>query len=464
MNKYLFILGFAGMALFSACSTSDDLTAEEPHVTPPVEDPKEISLIAEARQDSEVPITLGVGQSRGLTRAPIGGEGDPASPVSFSTEPGKSLGVFCLATGYQSSYVDNPPIVNNWTDDDDTGVIVRMKNVAATVTGGEISFNDHDYYYPIGNWMKYNFYAYYPRQEETVTIDGDDKKTISFSNNQVLEKYYEIDGSQDIIWGMADPSQAEPVTSSATDAAPYCAKYVRLKKAESAPEDDYLPKLTFEHKLVQFRFFVKAADAAALAVIGPYNSETGKGMNMKVTDMFINNAIYRLSLVVANKNPVTPETPDKNGKLSMMSTLKTKKLGIKLHDKLNPDHDRFDQDGDGILEPEHQLAITKDAVDVSNVDENKIPTDAGYVGYIMLAPPTVSNDENFNYSLIVKLQYDAGSDTDTNSVAVSLIPPSDSEGFLAGKIYNIIVNVQSPERIFAKAVLNPWAPGGTYNY
>ena len=240
-----------------------------------------------------------------------------------------------------------------------------------------------------------------------------------------------------------------------------------------------MPKLTFEHKLVQFRFFVKAADAAALAVIGPYNSETGKGMNMKVTDMFINNAIYRLSLVVANKNPVTPETPDKNGKLSMMSTLKTKKLGIKLHDKLNPDHDRFDQDGDGILEPEHQLAITKDAVDVSNVDENKIPTDAGYVGYIMLAPPTVSNDENFNYSLIVKLQYDAGSDTDTNSVAVSLDPPvvpgtgTDPEtnperrDFEPGKIYNIIVNVQSPEKITAKAVLDEWVTyddGEGHNY
>jgi hypothetical protein len=423
------------MALFSACSTSDDLTAEEPHVTPPVEDPKETTLVVEARKDSEIPITLGVGQSRGMTRAPIGGGGDTASPVSFSTDTVKSLGVFCLATGYQSSYVDNPPIVNNWTDDDDTGVIVRMKNVAATVTGGDISFNDHYYYYPQGNWMKYNFYAYYPRQEETVTIDGDDKKTLSFSNNQVLEKYYEIDGSQDIIWGMADPEDAEAVASeTATDVDPYCAKYSRMKKAEGVSEDKYLPKLTFEHKLVQFRFFVKAANATALTDL------TSK--NMQVTDMFINNAIYRLALVVANKNP---ETLNKNGQLSMMSTIKTKKLGIKTN---SADTDRFP--GDAFP------ATASDWVDVVN------PASDTPVGYILLAPPTVSNDENFNYSLIVKLQYNDGSGTDTNSVAVSLIPPS--EGFLAGKIYNIIVNVQSPEKIFATAVISPWTVGGTCEY
>lgn len=443
MNKYLFILGFVGTVLFTACSTADDLVSEKPIETPPVEEPKETTLLVEARQNSEIPITLGVGQSRGITRSPIGGGGDPATPVSFSTEAGKYLGVFCLATGFQSSYEENPPIVNNWTDNDDTGVIVRMKNVAATVTDGNISFNDHLYYYPMSNWMKYNFYAYYPRQEETVTIDGDDKKTISFSNNQVLEKYYEIDGSQDIIWGMSDTAQAERVNPSATDAAPYCAKYVRLKAAEGASVDKYLPKLTFEHKLVQFRFFVKAADATALDVIGP------SGMKMKVTDMFINNAIYRLALVVANKNP---ETQEKNGQLSMMSTIKTKELGIK---KNAADVNRFDQDGDG--NTVNPLDIT-----VADVDVAEYPTDPGSVGYIMLAPPTVSNDENFKYSLIVKVQYNTTSGIDTNSVAVSLDPPSG--GFLAGKIYNIIVNVQSPEQISAKAVLSQWEPGGTLEY
>lgn len=71
MKKYLFILGIVGTALFTACSTADDLVAEKPIETPPVEEPKETAIIVEASQDSEEPITLGVGQSRGYTRTPL---------------------------------------------------------------------------------------------------------------------------------------------------------------------------------------------------------------------------------------------------------------------------------------------------------------------------------------------------------------------------------------------------------
>ena len=275
MRQYLFILGLVGTALFTACSTADDLAAEKPIETPS-EDPKETALIVEASQNSEVPITLGVGQSRGYTRAPIGGESDDPNYVSFDTEAGKYLGVFCLATDYQELYKDNPPIDINWTDDDDTGLIVRMKNVPATVAAGDgaVAFYNHartsgqNYYYPMGDWMKYNFYAYYPWQDEE-----EDDRTLVFKNNRVLEKYYDIDGSQDIIWGIADPESAEPVaSSSAKNAAPYSAKYIRMKKAEpEITEDKYIPKLKFEHKLVQFRFFVQAADAAT------------KGAGMKIT-------------------------------------------------------------------------------------------------------------------------------------------------------------------------------------
>ena len=443
MNKYLFILGLAGTALFSACSTSDDLTSEEPNGAPAVDKAKEAALILEARQDSEIPITLGTGERRGMTRAPL----DPGVGGVFSTEPGKYLGVFCLATGYQSSYASNPPIANNWTNDDATGLIVRMKNVPATVTAGNVAFTDHNYYYPIGNWMTYNFYAYYPRQDETVTIDGDNQTTISFSDNQVLEKYYEIDGSQDIIWGMSNPSDAVPVTSAATDAAPYCAKYSRLKKAEGAPEADYLPKLSFEHKLVQFRFFVKAAKIDPADDDDHVIRDNLTNMNLQVTDMYIDNAIYRLSLIVANKNP---ETQYKNGQLSMMGkSVLTKALRIK---EMGTDNNRFGAaypvDGNSDSHPDW----------VDKISDYSTP-----VGYIMLARPNVAyeKDANFKYSLIVKVQYDAGTGTDINSVAIRLDPPA--SGFEEGKIYNILVNVQSPEMISAKAVLQAWEPWDSNN-
>ena len=109
MKKYLFILGLVGTALFTACSTSDDLISEKPIETPPVEEPKETSLIVEASQNSEIPITLGVGQSRGLTRAPI----NPDASGNFETPGGKYLGVFCLATGTQAKESNIPTIIKN---------------------------------------------------------------------------------------------------------------------------------------------------------------------------------------------------------------------------------------------------------------------------------------------------------------------------------------------------------------
>ena len=130
MNKFIFILGLAVTALFSGC-TSDDLTmALSPE--------EESALIVEASQDSDVPITLGVGSSHGVTRKPIeSGVGD-----IFSTEEGKYLGVFCLATDYQTPYKTNHPIENNWSANDKTGLLVRLSNVPAKVE----EFSEDDLY------------------------------------------------------------------------------------------------------------------------------------------------------------------------------------------------------------------------------------------------------------------------------------------------------------------------------
>ena len=477
MNKYLFILGFVGTALFTACSTSDDLTAEETPVTP-VEEPKETTLVVEARQNSEIPITLGAGSGRAMTRAPFDNETDEFSTPYDSDDPSKNryIGVFCLATGYQPLYEANPPIENNWTNNDATGLIMRMKNVPAIVENSSVRFPNIPslstanpladvYYYPMGNWMKYNFYAYYPWQNEELN-----NKTLTFKNNRVLEKYYEINGSQDIIWGMANPSDATPLSSAATDAKPYSSKYFRLRKKEIEEAGtgdiaaDY-PKLKFEHKLVQFRFFVKAANSTVLSDL------TAK--HLQVTDMYIGNAINRLELVVADQSAVY------DGELFWFgNSVRLEEMRIKTN---GADTDRFDQvspfvddedDDDDDLNLDNPLDITVDAVDVTTEDP---------VGYIMLAPPSIpsfnatfSNNPsedpgaataNLVYQLYMKVKYDNGSGgTDTNMVASSLNPPqipdSDPEeyGFEAGKIYNIVVNVQSPEQISAKAILQAWKP------
>ena len=438
MNKYLYILGLAGVALFSGCSNSDDLLIEDSSA---VDKEKESVLIYEAGQNSEVPITLGAGQSRGYTRAVL----NPTDASgSFNTEPGKHLGVFCLATGYQYPYSDpeKHPIENNWASDD-TGLIVRMKNVAATVADGNVTFNDHDYYYPIGKWMEYNFYAYYPRQEETVTIDIDEETTetekrLYFTENQVLERYYHIDGSQDIIWGMTDPSNAK-YSDAPNYAKPFSAGYYLWKKdsiARKNPSDNianYAPQFSFEHKMVQFRFFVKAADA------------TVASKNIKVRDMNITNGINHLALIVANKS-----NSNFNGKLYWFGkTITTERMSIK---EIGYDRKRFDKNGDGKLDS--SLSITANAVNVNAVDGVGNPTDPSFAGYIMLAPPNVPkyNDRNSDepepnntvYRLVLKVRYDGGA-SDVN--VVKLLDPSvaELETFEEGQTYNIVIKIKSSD-------------------
>ena len=490
MKKYLFILGLVGTVLFTACSTADDLAADKPIETPSDEEASVTTLIAEASQNSEVPITLGVGESRGLTRKPI----NPDASGNFDTPAGQYLGVFCLATGTQK--VDHIPTVINYNKWDTTGedgeLIVWLKNEPAKVitSGGscDVRFVDPSnlsldkvHYYPMTNWMRYNFYAYYPRQ-------GDE--TLSFTKNQALQTNIVINGSQDVIWGRAYPWKPS-TPEEATDHDPYCAKYFRLKRAEVGEENikNYYPRFVFEHKLVQFRFFVKAANATALTTL--------KGLSAKVTDMYIANAFSNLRLIVANKQDTVY-----NGSLSLADS-STKMLRIKKDDS---DDNRFDQNGDEDVD--NPLAIKVSNVDVTSypattftaetaaaynatlagavsagsnapadfatrvgyapADENALTTaeanafnatlagavaaddENGFVGYIMLPRPEVSKVVDFKYQLVVKLGYTGGS----NMVAIDMDPPTG--GFEEGKIYNVIVSVQSPEQIFAKAVLNAW--------
>ena len=418
MKKYLYILGFAGVVLFTACSTSDDLVAENPIETPPAEQTKEQAIIVEASQDSEVPIILGTGQSRGYTRAPIDPTGVEDRYGYFKTEDGRYLGVFCLATGTQDGANVPTSLDQKWKNSVDNDMVVRLSNVPAKVAiDGNVTFMDPDdlsavtpiettkhYYYPVANWMKYNFYAYYPY---------DDGSTLSWGSNQVLVKYYEIDGSQDVIWGMSYRENPTHEASDADYADPYCAKYIRWREShlDGKTIDYWYPKLKLNHKLVQFKFSIKKADGV-----------TG---TVKVTDMDISNAVHKIQLYVADKdeNPTTT----KNGKLDYSSTtgtLQTKSLRIKENGKVNSN--RFD-----------------------GTDAKALPltTAAQEVGYIMLPSPDITGDPSFKYHLYLNFDYNG----DHNMADIVM-----NDTFEEGKKYDITVNVKSPMEISLKAVLQEW--------
>lgn len=443
MNKYIFILGMTAMALFAACSTDEGLDAEE---MARLEKEREAAILAEAISDSEIPITIGTGthSNYNVTRAPL----NPDANGLFATETGKYLGVFCLAVGKQTSAPTTISALSSidWTITSEyKDLIVKMRNVPARVTNmgtySDVTFLNETalaggtetaetWFYPMNDWVRYNFYAYYPRQNET---EGGNT-TLQISANQVLEKYYEIDGSQDIIWAMASSND-----QTFSDALPYCAKYFRKKKTEieqsADPTSDnianYYPQFNFEHKLSQFVFNVKAASTDDAAVL--------YAKNLKIKRVYIEKVLYRLSLTVAQKSD-----PTKNGQLKMMgNNAQYKAFDIRLADS---DKKRFDQNGDDDLD--NPLMISESATETTQKT----------MGYLMVPPTDIMTAANSaDYKLIVEVEYDKDGGTTSEQLQYFLTPPSG--GFLAGYKYNVNLTFYAPSEIHALATLDAWQNG-----
>ncbi len=283
MNKYLFILGLVGTALLSACSADDLTTALSPE--------EERTLVVEAGMDSDIPITLGSmgGRSSGMTRTPI-----VSTDNLFETQDGY-LGVFCMAMGKQE---DAPTIKNviPASGDDihwNTHLYSKwMDNVPAKVTTdgstSAVTFldattlsaptpTDKECYYPFGNWYYYDFFAYYPRQDNAKVATGWSYVDVNMT----------IDGSQDVIWGHAAGGDIiqDPITHN--NVRSYSSKYFRLAGTGT------VPSFAYEHKLAQLVFYVKAHDNAVA------NNLNTNGY--KVTDLEVADVYDQLLLTVASK-------------------------------------------------------------------------------------------------------------------------------------------------------------------
>lgn len=274
MNKYLFILGIVGTALLSACS-SDDLTM----VLSPDE---EEAIVVKAGQDSDVPIALGVGTGRAITRKPLNSE-----EGLFVTPNGQYLGVYCLATGIQ----EGAPTIKNVIPTTDEDVKWNgscryanwLNNVPAKVTTdgstSAVTF-EKECYYPFGNWYHYDFFAYYPRQEQADPEGGPYAiGTHTFARSCYV--VFEIDGKQDIIWGKT----TLPATD-ATDA--FSSKYFREHDLADAPQ------YTFNHLLTQLEFHLK-----------PFEDDITKLSEYKLTDVKLTNVYNHLLLWIACKTEDT---------------------------------------------------------------------------------------------------------------------------------------------------------------
>lgn len=423
MNKFKFILSLAGIALLTSCG-SDELAVDNSKISPE----EERALVIEAGQDSEIPIMFGAIGSSGhaATRAPI----ESADAHLFSTPANTYMGVYCLAMGKQVEsqmineilpatssainwtshqyvkWLDNiPAIVHKYEASDVSpysgtaySEVQFMTNIATTPTRKY-------YYYPFGNWYRYNFYAYYPRVE-TPIIDA----------SNVYADYI-ITGKEDIIQGVASSTDN---TYSTNNALPYCAKYFRLKNNGSLTTAfNDLPTLNLQHKLAKIVLVIKAHNAEHAAAL--------TARNVELTGVTISGVYKDLRLCVASK----ASTNNSTGQLAKKSNAVSGDLSIW---KVADDSDPFSDGGNPITIPVAEAETT--------------------VGYAML-PPTSLLGTNERYMIKLEMQQDGGDPLPDFPV---VLENTDRSGMTleAGHSYTIKFDIYSPSEIYVKATLTDW--------
>jgi len=433
MKKYLFIIGLIGTALFTACSSADDLVADIPSQGLTEE---EKAMILEAGKDSDVPITLGsVGSNRAITRKPIDSDGNKLFDITGTD--GQYLGVFCLARGKQ---VDAPNIIGSipatdsgiqwgktayarWLDNTPAKVVKKAAAGTIPAYSDVVFMNDgmtdeQIRYYPFGNWYYYNFYAYYPRVSA-----ASPKNPRQYVDLIVAD--YTITGKEDIIYSKAIATAEEYVdydpdnnteTNNSIRVNAYSSKYFRLKNKDKSDLEKFnnLPEFTFSHKLTQLFFQIKAA-----SVDDAKNLNT---RNIKLKRLTIKDCYNKLGLVVASKRDGLTD-----GDLLLYNTGSSGRGDVNVW--TNVDGDPFAS----------SLAIVTSNSDVSPKD----------IGYAMVPPSAVisGNGEYSKYKIHLEMEPEGVPSTD-----IVL-----DNTFEAGKKYTITIDVYAPEEIHAKATLTGWS-------
>lgn len=127
------------------------------------------------------------------------------------------------------------------------------------------------WYYPITSWYGYDFYGYHPYQNsfrsttDSITVD------------------FEIDGTQDILWGRSEKKSENFA---------YSARYFRSSK-------DSVAHMRFKHCLTQFQFYIVSAKSPDKADPNLTSFNDIKGMSVKEIRML---DIYKnLRMTVANR-------------------------------------------------------------------------------------------------------------------------------------------------------------------
>jgi hypothetical protein len=429
MKKILGFISLILIALLTACTVDslDDIVEAGNGMQQSIE------------TEGEVPVLLSIGSVAGtteLTRSPLETvDGTFTTPTGVSASENKYLGLFALAQSNLSTIIPAGSVTTDnimWDGSVNFARLLWNQPTKATVTNQWNGTTVDNYTtlelmdpsslnttpvptsctYPNNNWYNYYFYTYYPYKDDT---------DIHVSSNNVVTVDYELDGSQDIITGYAMPPSAQANNG-------FCSKYFSNIKNGGALPFDKMPQLSLTHHLAQLRFWVKADG---------HPSKTFMLQDLQMVDVPVN-----WTLTIADKSSVSL-----TGKMSLKDVT-TASIPIKTM-TTNPDGSVASASADArfiVTNSTTWQALDNDA-DVM-VGYVMIPTTA-----MIAAANAGSLNPGFNLKPKLRLQCKYGDDIVYADAPLEIKSPAG--GFVAGKVYNIILTIHIPGTLGPAAQQDP---------
>lgn len=404
------LLGFASLlliALLTACADNLDEIAEA----------GKGDVVSEA---DRVPVQLSISPSPNaadMTRAPLAS--GTTAKHNFSTPDGQYLGIFALAqTNTPAGNITGPVATENikWDGSVERACLLWNQPAKADSTNqwqGEVL---EDYYtaihllnpaslgstptevnpsYPLSSWYNYYFYAYYPRVDDS---------NVHVSNNNVVTADYTLDGSQDIITGIAKPSTSDPDVANG-----YCGKYFRSKRlaANGSLALNQTPQLELNHHLAQLRFFVRSK----MPAVGTF----------QMKEITLLDVPTQWSLTIADKSD-----DNNRGTLTSRSTT-TANIPVR----------------EITVGPSNNMTSASDEPVYDGTAYTALTTTPKIAGYAMVPTTamieTANSTQNREFATSYQVKLTIRSNDEVAELTRTISTPEG--GFLYGRVYNVIINV-----------------------
>lgn len=261
------------------------------------------------------------------------------------------------------------------------------------------------HYYPTGNWHKYAFYGYYPKQDAANIIY--DKKSVSV-------KFQNLDGTTDIIYGKAEDLNTPYA---------YSAYYFRQDGNE-----DKVPTVAFAHKLMRLTFAIKP---------GGKDKEAAKTMG--VTKVEVVKVPTKGTLILADK-----DAPANAGYINFDWDTKDDLVDLAL--KAKNEATSTEQKG---LEPDFTAYDETHEAKACWVKDDPVDIGQG----IMIPVPNYENNPNYKYQLKITL---INKDGQTFEPEYPMDLNTNGKEFAAGTSYKVTMTINGPKEIQLNATLEKW--------